>query len=139
MTAQCFLDTGVLVHAVSSAPMEAGRKRQALALLQRTDFGLSAEVLQEFFVTVTQRIRRPLRPDVAVALLDEYRVFPVVPTDHALVVSAVELSLRHGLAYRDACALAAARALGATTIYSASLPAGREFEGVRVVNPFVTA
>ena len=136
MAVECFLDTGVLVYAVSSAAREAGRKRKALELVQRTDFGLSCQVLQDFYITVTQRIRRPLSPTVAVALLDEYRVFPVVPTDHAQIVAAIELSLLHGMAYREAAALAAARALEAPVIYTDALEDGKTFSGVRVVNPF---
>jgi len=40
--------------------------------VQESDFGLSAQVLQEFYVTVTRKIRRPLSPETAVALMDEY-------------------------------------------------------------------
>ena len=86
MSVECFLDTNVLVYAVSSAQAEAAKSAKALELIQRSDFGLSAQVLQEFYVTVTRKIRRPLSPERAVELLDEYRVFPTVPTDYALIV-----------------------------------------------------
>ena len=46
-------------------------------------------MLQEFYVTVTRKIRKPLSPEQAVALLDEYRVFPTVATDYPLIVAAV--------------------------------------------------
>jgi predicted nucleic acid-binding protein len=63
MSVECFLDTNVLVYAVSSAEGDAPKSRKALDLVQRTEFGLSAQVLQEFYVTVTRRIRKPLSPD----------------------------------------------------------------------------
>ena len=62
-----FVDTNVLVYAVSSDPGEAFKKERALALIEGVDFGLSAQVMQEFYVVVTRKIARPcaLTPTVA--------------------------------------------------------------------------
>lgn len=136
MAVACLLDTGVLVYAVSSAPAEAPKKKRALDLIRNEDFGLSGVVLEDFYLTVTTKIRKPLAPDVVVALLDEYRIFPVVPTDYPLIVRAIELSLLHGLAYREAAVLAGARALGAGVVYSDAFGSGGSYDAVRVVNPF---
>ena len=64
MRVECFLDTNVLVYAVSSAEEDAARRERALDLVTRADFGLSAQVLQEFYVTVTRKIRKLLAPDL---------------------------------------------------------------------------
>ena len=137
MSVDCFLDTNVLVYAVSSAPGDAARRTRALDLVQRADFGLSAQVLQEFYVTVTREIRTPLPPDVAVALMDEYRVFPMVPTDYPLIVSAVELSLRYGISYWDGAIIAAAEVLEASTLYTEDLNHKQRYGHVLAVNPFL--
>jgi predicted nucleic acid-binding protein len=139
MAVECFLDTNVLVYAVSSAEGDARKSRKALDLVERTEFGLSAQVLQEFYVTVTRKIRKPLSPEQAVALLDEYRVFPTVATDYPLIVAAVELSLRYGLSYWDGAVLAAAEALEAPVLYTEDLNHGQVYGRVRAVNPFVEA
>jgi predicted nucleic acid-binding protein len=139
MSVDCFLDTNILVYAVSSADTETGKSEKALDLVQRSDFGLSAQVLQEFYVTVTRKIRKPLSPALAVALMDEYRAFPVVPTDYPLIVSAVELSLRHGISYWDGAILAAAEALEAPVLYTEDLAHGQRYGTVRVLNPFFPA
>jgi predicted nucleic acid-binding protein len=136
MSVDCFLDTNVLVYAVSSAEADAPKRAKALDLVRQSDFGLSAQVLQEFYVTVTRKIRKPLAPDVAVALMDEYRVFPTVPTDYPLIVSAVELSLRHGISYWDGAIVAAAAALEAPILYTEDLNHGQQYGAVRAVNPF---
>jgi predicted nucleic acid-binding protein len=94
-------------------------------------------VLQEFYVTVTRKIRKPLAPEAAVALMDEYRVFPTVPTDHPLIVSAVELSLRYGISYWDAAILAAAETLEAPILYTEDLSHGQRYGAVQAVNPFL--
>jgi predicted nucleic acid-binding protein len=139
MSVECFLDTNVLVYAVSSAEHEAGKSRRALELVETSDFGLSAQVLQEFFVTVTRKIKKPLAPELAVALMDQYRVFPVVATDYPLIVSAVELSLRYGVSYWDGAILAAAEALEAPVLYTEDLNHGQSYGAVRAMNPFLGA
>ena len=108
MSVEAFLDTNVLTYAVSSDPAEAPKKEKALDLIENTDFGLSAQVLQEFYVNVTRKIDVPIAPDQAVALLEEFRSFPVVWTDYPLVVAGIEVSLRFGISYWDGAVIAAA-------------------------------
>ena len=135
MSVDCFLDTNVLVYAVSSAEADAPKRARALDLVRQSDFGLSAQVLQEFYVTVTRKIRKPLAPELAVALMEEYRVFPTVPTDYPLIVSAVELSLRYGISYWDGAILAAAEVLDAQVLHTEDLNHGQRYVAVRAVNP----
>ncbi len=137
MSVDCFLDTNILVYALSSAEGDAPKRMKALDLVQQSDFGLSAQVLQEFYVTVTRKIRTPLAPDLAVALMDEYRLFPMAPTDYPLIVSAVELSLRYGISYWDAAIVAAAEVLEASTLYTEDLHHGQRYGRVLAVNPFL--
>jgi predicted nucleic acid-binding protein len=137
MTVDCFLDTNILVYASSSSEADAPKSAKALGLVQQADFGLSAQVLQEFYVTVTRKIRKPLSPELAVALMDEYRVFPMVPTDYPLIVAAIELSLRYGISYWDGAIVAAAEALEAHTLYTEDLSHGQHYGRVRALNPFL--
>jgi predicted nucleic acid-binding protein len=137
MSVDCFLDTNILVYAVSAAEADAAKRARALDLVRQSDFGLSAQVLQEFYVTVTRKIRKPLAPELAVALMDEYRVFPTVPTDYPLIVAAVELSLRHGISYWDGAIVAAAEVLEAEVLYTEDLNHGQQYGPVRAVNPFL--
>ena len=55
MSVECFLDTNILVYAASTAPEDAGKQRVALELVRNENFGISTQVLQEFYVTVTRR------------------------------------------------------------------------------------
>ena len=137
MSVECFLDTNILVYAVSSAAADAAKRAKALELVQEADFGLSAQVLQEFYVTATRKIRKPLAPEQAVALMEQYRVFPTVPTDYPLIVAAVELSLRYGVSYWDGAILAAAEVLEAPVLYTEDLAHGQLYGSVRALNPFL--
>jgi predicted nucleic acid-binding protein len=136
MSVDCFLDTNVLVYAVSGSRADAAKRQRALELIGSADFGLSAQVLQEFYVTVTRKLQKPLPPPDAMALMDQYRIFPTVPTDYPLIATAVERSVEFGLSYWDGAILAAAEVLGATTLYTEDLSHGRQYGTVRAVNPF---
>jgi len=136
MRVDAFLDTNVLIYAVSSSPAESGKKERALELIQHADFGLSAQVLQEFYVNVTRKIARPLMPDEAVALLEQFKSFPVVWTDYPLIVAGIEVALRFGISYWDGAIIAAAERLGAATLYTEDLNHGQHYGSVQAVNPF---
>ena len=138
MSVECFLDTNVLIYAVSSAPEESAKKESALQLIETENFGLSAQVLQEFYVNVTRKIAHPLSPDAAVELLEQFKVFPMALTDYPLIVAGAETALRYGLSYWDGAIIAAAEALGASILYTEDLNHGQQYGPVRAVNPFRT-
>ena len=137
MSVDAFLDTNVLIYAVSSSPAESTKKERALELISHADFGLSAQVLQEFCVNVTGKIALPLAPDEAVALLEQFRSFPMVSTDYPLIVAGIETALRFGISYWDGTIVAAAERLGAATLYTEDLNHGQRYGSVQAVNPFL--
>ncbi len=136
MSAEVFFDTNVLVYAAMGAGKDEPKKKRALALIETADFGTSAQVLQEFFVTVTRKAARPLSAEEALEWIEQWAAFPCQPIDHQLVRIAVEFSERFTISYWDAAILAAAEASGASTVYSEDLNDGQLYGRVRVVNPF---
>jgi predicted nucleic acid-binding protein len=139
MSVECFLDTNILVYAISALEEDAAKRSRALELIQTTDFGVSSQVLQEFYVTVTRKIQKTLAPQAAVALLEEYRLFPTAYTDYALILSAIEHSLRYGISYWDGAIVAAAETLEASVLYTEDLAHDQHYGTTRVVNPFLEA
>jgi predicted nucleic acid-binding protein len=135
MTAECFLDTNVLVYAAArdSGP----KRRRARELISDADWGLSVQVLQEFYVTVTRKVSVPLAPLEAWAWLEQLEEFPCVHLDRGIVRLGVELSRRYGISYWDAAIVAAAEQLGAATLYSEDLNHGQLYGPVQVLNPFL--
>ena len=137
MSVECFFDTNVLVYAVSAAAEDRAKQERALDLLETADFALSTQVLQELYVTLTRKIRRPLAVEQVLALLEEYRVFPIVITDYALILSAIEHSRRYRISYWDGAIVAAAEAIAAPILYTEDLQSGQTYGAVVAVNPFV--
>jgi predicted nucleic acid-binding protein len=136
MNVSVFLDTNVLVYAAVGSGKDERKRRQALELIESEDFGTSAQVLQEFFVTVIKKAARPLSPAQALEWIEQFSVFPCQTIDHQLVRIAVHQSEQYAISYWDGAILAAAQALGAHTIYSEDLNDGQQYGSVRVVNPF---
>ena len=136
MSASVFFDTNVLVYAAVGSGKEERKRKRALDLVQSEDFGTSAQVLQEFFVTVVKKAARPLSAAQALEWIEQWAAFPCQPIDRELVQIAIELSERFTISYWDAAILAAAEALGTGTVYSEDLNDGRQYGPVWVVNPF---
>lgn len=136
MRVEAFLDTNVLVYAAAGTGEEEPKRRRALQLLEEEEFGLSAQVLQEFFVTVVHKVEVPLSPAEALEWIEQLELFPCLPVDASLVKIAIEVSERHGISYRDGAILAAAQSLGAPVLYSEDLNDGQHYGSVQVQNPF---
>jgi predicted nucleic acid-binding protein len=136
MRAECFLDTNVLVYAAAGRGTEEAKREKALALIDGEDVGLSAQVLQEFFVTVTRRIEVPLAAEEALEWIEQFESFPCVSIDASLVKIAAATSERFRISYWDGAIVSAAEALGAETLYSEDLGDGQQYGPVRVLNPF---
>jgi predicted nucleic acid-binding protein len=136
MTASVFFDTNVLVYAAVGTGKDQRKRKRALELIESENFATSAQVLQEFFVTVVRKASRPLSAAQALEWIEQFTAFPCQDIDHQLVRIAIERSERYAISYWDAAILVAAEALGTHTVYSEDLNDGQRYGRERVVNPF---
>jgi len=137
MTGRAFVDTNVWVYAVDSAdPTKQERARAVLAPSDETDFVVSAQVLGEFYVTITRKFERRVGEGEAATMLDAIRQLPVVAIDGNLAAEAAETSRAWRIAYWDALILAAARSAGCDVVLSEDLSDHGLYDGIRVENPF---
>lgn len=136
MSVDSFLDTNVIVYAAAGRGAEERKRARALNLIETEDFGTSAQVLQEFYVTVTRKAGVALTPAVALEWIEQLEAFPCLEIDAALVKLAAEVSERYGISYWDGAIVAAAEVLGAAIVFSEDLNDGQSYGAVRVVNPF---
>ena len=132
-----FVDTNVLLYAISRDPRERHKRDVAGGLLTARDLALSTQVLQEFYFQAT----RPTREDrlthrQAVDLVTAFARFPVQAITLELVHQALAAREHYGLSYWDAAIIEAARSLGCSEVLSEDLNHGQSFGGTVVVNPF---
>jgi len=136
-----FVDTNVLIYAHN---LDAGTKHELAKTLIEGLWSsgqgkLSVQVLNEFYVNITQKIQSPVKPETARAIVEPYLSWqPIVPAADS-TLRASEIQQRHRLSFWDAMIVHAAVLSGAETLYSEDLNAGQLIEGIRVVNPVSTS
>jgi predicted nucleic acid-binding protein len=138
MSVDAAIDSNVLLYAVSRLAEDKSKRERAEALIGMP-FGVSAQILQEFYVNATRKIKTPLAPDEARAWVELLALQPCVPVDVELVRRGIDLSRRYQISYWDGTILAAAETLGAETLYTEDLNDGQLYGSVRAVNPFRSA
>jgi predicted nucleic acid-binding protein len=133
-----FVDANVLVYAFDSS---AGRKQQlAQALVEKlwhNNTGcVSVQVLQEFFVTVTKKVARPLPLEEATARVREFAAWRVFAPSADDVLAAIEVHARARIGFWDAMIVLAASESGCAVLWTEDLSDGQQLRGVRIRNPF---
>jgi predicted nucleic acid-binding protein len=132
-----FVDTNVLLYAVSRDPQETQKAKRANEILDARDVALSVQVLQEFYVQATRVTRSdPLSHEQALKLVESFLGFAVAEMTPSIVVAAIATCARFHISYWDAAILEAGRSLGCDLVLSEDLSDGQDYAGVRVENPF---
>lgn len=133
-----FVDTNVFLYALDEG--QGDRHDIAARILEELwesrQGAVSTQVLQELYVSLTRKLRKPMTRPRARAIVERYsawQVHQVTPED---ILSASELEQRHTLAFWDALVIVAAQRLGAERILAEDMQSGRSFGGVRIENPF---
>ena len=132
------LDTNILLYAALNSKIDSSKREIARDIVLNADYGLSGQVLAEFYANAVKKGASPLSPDQASRWVEILSRKPCQPIDIGVVQSAVAKSRRHKISYWDGAILAAAEKLGCKTVYSEDLTHGRTYGSVRVVNPFLT-
>lgn len=133
-----FVDTNILVYAHdSSAGPKYDRAQCLIRDLWESGLGcLSIQVLQEFYVTITRKVARPLPAEVAAQIIADLSVWEVHCPDAEDVLEAIRLQERHQVSFWDAMIIASAIHLGCETLWSEDLNPGQVYNKVRVQSPF---
>ena len=137
MSAKTFVDTNVLVCAYDrNATVKQAIARDLLEELWRERTGvLSVQVLQEFYVTVTKKIGKPLTKERAREVVNTYALW-CGETSAVEVAAASRIEEHSRVAFWDALIVASAAKAGADRIVSEDMNDGQLLAGVRVENPF---
>jgi predicted nucleic acid-binding protein len=134
-----FVDTNLLVYAYDSS---AGRKRKAsseiLSLLWQHRTGiLSTQVLQEFFVSLTQKVRNPILPETAREIVSDFLRWPLVVNDGKNILRAIDFQVKYHFSFWDSLIVQAAVTSRSQYLLSEDLQDGQVIESVTILNPFL--
>ena len=134
------VDTNILVYPYDPRDdRKARRAMEVLAQLESDKRGvLSAQVLNEFFNTVTRNIPNSLDPSNARVTVQRFiEHWKILPVTSDVVQEGMRGAIEYQLSYWDSLIWAAAKLNGVDTILSEDFSHGQVIEGVRVVNPFL--
>ncbi len=134
----CFLDTNVLLYAALGRLDEPEKFQISRNLIAAWEFGVSTQVLGEFFVNSQRRSRRPLTAAEAAAFVTNLNERPCVAVDRNVVLVAMGYAHRYQISYWDAAVVAAAEQLETPILYTEDLNHGQRYGTVRVMNPFIS-
>jgi predicted nucleic acid-binding protein len=138
MSARIFVDSNVLVYARDGGEVEKQPVAAAwLEAIWRSRRGrVSMQVLQEFYVTTTVKLKPGLPVADARREVEELSAWDPVVADTELLRSAWLVQDRYGLSFWDSLVVAAAQQAGCDVLLTEDLQDGQDLDGVRVVNPF---
>lgn len=133
-----FLDTNIIVYAYDiSAGSKHYKARDILVNLWDSGLGsVSTQVLQEFFVTVTKKIAKPLPVGLAQDIISDFLKWEIVVNSGEDILEAVKLHCRYQCSFWDSLIIQAAVRSGAKLLLSEDLSDGQIIGGMRIKNPF---
>jgi predicted nucleic acid-binding protein len=139
MRGNYFIDTNIIVYAHNSD--YPGKQIPAQKIIFdgiRSNKGvISAQVLSEFFVTITKKIKQNISVHAAKHEILLLSHLTVVDIDYDLVLRVVSLQNQLQLSYWDSLILAAAERSDCDTLYSEDLSHGQKYTGINCINPFI--
>jgi predicted nucleic acid-binding protein len=141
MSGKYFIDTNIIVYGHDDAYPEKKEKAQELIFtgLREAIAVISAQVLSEFFVTITKKVEMPYSVPAARHELMLLSHLEIVELDHDLVIRATRLHETLQVNYWDGLVLAAAERGDCDVLYSEDLSHDQIYTGIRCVNPFLTS
>lgn len=132
-----FLDSNILIYAFDAQePVKRARSRALIDSLPAEGIILSAQVVNEFYFTVTRKLRRPLPAAEAEAAVRGLAGFRILPLEHRTSLAAMEIVRKHQLSIWDALIVQSAIEGRCRTLFSEDFQSGRKYGALKVINPF---
>ena len=141
MVDKVFIDTNVLVYSRdASEPQKQAQAMVWMAHLWKNQVGrLSFQVLQEFYVTVTEKLRPGLDSENARRDVRSLLAWHPIHVDGRVLEGAWLIQDQYRFSWWDALILSAAQVAGCRYLLSEDLQENQKLEDLRIVNPFRTA
>jgi predicted nucleic acid-binding protein len=133
-----FVDTNILIYAEDRDAKDKHLVARDLIveLWDSREGVLSVQVLQEFYVNVTRKLKKPLSASKAREIVEEYLTWTIVDNTGRMLLDAIELQRKAQLSFWDSLVVQAAIDSGCDKLYTEDLNAGQRIGSVTIVNPF---
>ena len=134
-----FIDTNLIVYAYDSSAGEKNRRAvEIMKEIWNSGQGIvSTQVLQEFFVTVTRKINKPMNIGTAKEIIRDLMKLKTVTVDREIILKAIDIHKEHKYSFWDSAIIAAAIEGGAGVLLSEDLTNKHQIKGLVIKNPFI--
>ncbi len=138
MTGPIFVDANILVYSRDAAdPVKQIRATGILEALWKSRQGrISQQVLQEYYTTVTRKLKPGIPKAEAREDIEALFAWRPPATATANLTKAWEIEDRFGLSWRDSLIVASAIHCGCAVLLSEDLQDGLRIDGLQIKNPF---
>jgi predicted nucleic acid-binding protein len=133
-----FVDTNILVYAYDASSGEKHKKAQGImeSCWNSGNGIISSQVLQEFFVSVTKKIAKPLDTSTAKEIVKDFLKWKTIIIDGEIILEAIDVHVRYKYSFWDSMIIASAVEGGAKTVFSEDLSDKHVIKGITINNPF---
>jgi predicted nucleic acid-binding protein len=138
MSVKAFLDTNILVYSRDAGAGEKQKQAEELIrnLWESRTGAVSIQILNEYFVTVTRKLKPGLSPERAWKDISLLKAWQPVSMDWTLLERSNQIFREHSLSWWDAQVVAAAQLANCSLLYTEDLNDGERFGNVVITNPF---
>lgn len=139
MMSKIFVDTNILVYSMDEFdPVRQERCRALLKLLSNNLHGvMSTQVMQEFYVTATQKLGAD--PLLMKDILRSFEQFEIVVVNPEIIYNAIDCSIINRISFWDSLIVAAAESANCEKLWTEDLNDGQIIRGVRIEDPLKSA
>ena len=133
-----FVDTNILIYAEDRDAKDKHLAARDLIvnLWDSREGVLSVQVLQEFYINATRKLKKPLSAGRAREIIEEYLTWTIVDNTGRMLLDAIELQRKTQLSFWDSLIVQAAIDSGCDKLYTEDLNANQRIGSVTIVNPF---
>jgi predicted nucleic acid-binding protein len=131
-----FIDTNVLVYQLDKSDLGKRNTCRGIVrdLVSRNDAVISTQVLQEFYVVCTTKLK--LKPVFAKGLIHGFENMEIITIGPDLIKEAIDASVQNDISFWDSLIIVSAEAAHCKYLYTEDLNDGQIIRNVRIQNPF---
>lgn len=93
-------------------------------------------ILQEFYVTVTRKLGRPMPPEQTLTVVEQFQTYPVAVITNSVVTQGIRRGIDSNLSFWDALIVETALAEKADLLVTEDLQDGWKIGSIHIWNPF---
>jgi predicted nucleic acid-binding protein len=130
-----FLDTNILIYQMDSRDVVKQKKCRELlkALVLRHEAVISTQILQEFYVACTTKLK--IKPILVKGMMHGFENMGVVTVGPDLINEAVDTSIQYHISFWDSLVIVSAESAKCQNLVTEDMNEGQVIRNVRIQNP----